>query len=618
MSKAATPDKNGSPAAHATRDIPGLLHIAAPLAFMIIFIGNFPNENGTIGSDYGYFLPALYDGFIWFKQNGLGAVPWFSPSFCAGIPFFPNPQSLYYSIPQFMTFAVGPFWAIVLSTFLLVSLGYLGAFRLFKKGFRVDGWMASLGAAMFILNGFIMHRLVVGHLGMQPYLLTPLLITFLLPRHSKAGWATQWLDILAATAILAYMIQAAMAVLLLPVALSIAITLLIWLGIHGTTKAAGQVITKGLAVALFAFGLSYAKLEAARQLMAVFPRDSYALPGTESFWGSVLLAAKSLFWGHAYELGRTLLVNWDQSILQPQEFEYSLSPLPLFLIAAGFITMLRHWPMRHPRQWTRSQWIGMLAILAALLIPLLLNWHQPTLAKLYKAVPVLKNSSSLLRWYVVYILPIVLVAVLSIWHSKLRRHTRLMFIIGGALLLLFHFSNDWSYYQHENRSFSPDVIIKAYHRYGADANPPHIDELVEFTDDHGQVIRPIDMNAAMALGKSPIHCYEPLFGYSLEHFNADDLRPTSPLELHAGKLNFKNPACYLFAEANHCKPGDRFGLDEKQKLMALLAYRSYSFQMSASQIRANRISLAGLGLYAAAWLLVGVLTMIRRKRPPRP
>ena len=85
---------------------------AALIAHAAIFLPYHPNQDGYLGHDYGYFLLQLLAGAFWLQNNGLFAVPWFTPAFCSGIPFYPNPQSLYYSLPQFLTFAVGPVQAL--------------------------------------------------------------------------------------------------------------------------------------------------------------------------------------------------------------------------------------------------------------------------------------------------------------------------------------------------------------------------------------------------------------------------------------------------------------------------------------------------------------------------
>ena len=89
------------------------------LIFLIhqyIFLDFFPNNNGFLGHDYEYFLPNFIFGKIWFKNNLL-SVPWFTPSFCCGIPFYPDPQSMFYSLQQLFYIFFEP---ILASKFLFI------------------------------------------------------------------------------------------------------------------------------------------------------------------------------------------------------------------------------------------------------------------------------------------------------------------------------------------------------------------------------------------------------------------------------------------------------------------------------------------------------------------
>ena len=71
----------------------------------IIFQKFFPNNEGYLGHDYEQFVPNLMFGKIWFQKHFL-SIPWFTPSFCCGIPFYADPQSTYYSIYQIIFYFI--------------------------------------------------------------------------------------------------------------------------------------------------------------------------------------------------------------------------------------------------------------------------------------------------------------------------------------------------------------------------------------------------------------------------------------------------------------------------------------------------------------------------------
>ena len=76
-----------------------------------IFQNFFPNSKDLLGHDYEYFIPSFVFGKIWFSNNFF-SVPWFTPSFCCGIPFYADPQSMYYSIPQIIFLIFNPILSV--------------------------------------------------------------------------------------------------------------------------------------------------------------------------------------------------------------------------------------------------------------------------------------------------------------------------------------------------------------------------------------------------------------------------------------------------------------------------------------------------------------------------
>ena len=78
------------------------------VAYHLIFGAYYPLQNGLMGSDYSGALGAFTDGYLWFRTNGFLTPPWFTPSFCGGQAFFADPQSGFYSVPQFLGFVMDP------------------------------------------------------------------------------------------------------------------------------------------------------------------------------------------------------------------------------------------------------------------------------------------------------------------------------------------------------------------------------------------------------------------------------------------------------------------------------------------------------------------------------
>jgi hypothetical protein len=124
---------------------------------------------------------------------------------------------------------------------------------------------------------------------------------------------------------------------------------------------------------------------------------------------------------------------------------------------------------------------------------------------------------------------------------------------------------------------------------------------------------PLDRNDDMARGPSQLLCYQPMFGYGLERLRHGELRPGPALaELPDGTLNLKNPACYLYPEANGCAPGEHFRHEQREAAAHFLRYQPFAFQRPAWQGVADAATLAALLLTFAALAVAALLAWRRR------
>src|SRR3989304_6157881 len=157
------------------------------VAYHWIFYQFYPNSSGRVGHDFSLALPGLLAGYYWFQSNGIWEVPWFTPAFCGGHPFFADGGSGYYSVLQLLTLIADPLWSAYLAMLLFTALGYWGCFLLLRRCFQARQVAAMLGAAIFMFNGFVTHRMIVAHLGYQGFMLIPWLALFLLWPWRGAG-----------------------------------------------------------------------------------------------------------------------------------------------------------------------------------------------------------------------------------------------------------------------------------------------------------------------------------------------------------------------------------------------------------------------------------------------
>ncbi len=156
------------------------LLVAANGIIIALFSAYFVNAKyPEIGFDYKYFIPRLIDTHLHYRINGL-SIQWYTPSFGGGLPAYPNPQQIQFSLTQFLTLLVNPWSAILISIVCFALLGYFGAYLLIHSVLGFHWAVGMLGAVFFSINGFFLGHLGAGHLGYLAYPLLPFFLIALL------------------------------------------------------------------------------------------------------------------------------------------------------------------------------------------------------------------------------------------------------------------------------------------------------------------------------------------------------------------------------------------------------------------------------------------------------
>jgi hypothetical protein len=403
--------------------------------------------------------------------------------------------------------------------------------------------------------------------------------------------------------LMAYMFQAGMVNVVLPVLVSVVVIGLL----HRLLQQQSPMFYRRLLLAGgIALALCSAKLAAAMAYLQYFGRDTYRLPGLRSVFDTTVLAVRSLFLGGeaAYELFPRAFVNL-QWLLERHEFEFGITAVPLLFLVAGGVRLCRRGRRAAPGQWRATSWWHLGAVVTLLLLPILLNYYTPQWNAVLKHTPILKNSSVLLRWLSLYIPVVILLA--AVWFERTvsaPRSQPVVVLLSLALVVLLNSTANRTYYHAQ--PYDPAQILQAYQRVQQGHWTPAIGHMAVFMDDHGQEITRLDRNDVLAQGYSQILCYEPLFGYRLEAFPRQTLSPDPAMAVNNGRLNLKNPACYVYPAANGCAPGDHFTVAERAAAHAFLTYQPFAFRLPGWQKAANLLNLAAV-VGALSFLLVAVV-----------
>jgi hypothetical protein len=567
-------------------------------AFHYIFSRFFPIAGFRLGHDYAYVFPGLLDGLYWFVNNGF-SIPWFTPSFCAGQAFFADPQSAYYALPQLIALVADPLTAVYASLLVFSSLIYWGGYLLMRKIYLTEQSTAIMVGGLLMFNGFLPQRMIVGHTSYLSFALVPwIALLLLVPTRSR--WQST-AAALAAGTMLAYEVHSGLGTLLLAAALAIVPLALLVLE---NREAILRVGTRTTIAILFAAGLSAAKLVAAFSLLGNLPRDFYPLPGAANPGDAILMILAGLFLPSqaAYQIGSPRLVNQMWAVA-PHEWAYGFGIAAAMLSVILVLHSLRRKSFRWPS--SPTEWMRLAAMLIVLWWPVVFSTWQTDWHAFLKTVPLLKSTSFPFRWTIVYI-PIIAVA-LGLLLDRSGWSFRRRYIAGACLVATvgLTFIEPRSYYMQQPYDIRPVTI--AYHQAIAHPGEARILELgTQATLRSGDYESVVGLNDTLIAGVSQIYCYNPIFGYRLEKFSAEGLRPGGIMAATDGKLNLKNPACYVFPKENDCQPGDLFRADQLDAARAFAEYRPFPFRFSPAQEWANAVTratiVAGLA-FPFVWLI---------------
>lgn len=588
-----------------------LLSFALLLASYVAIFGKFfPLPGFVMGHDHSLALPAYLDGYFWFRNNGL-AAPWFTPSFCAGQPFFADPQSTYYSLPQWFSFVVDPVTANDWTLLLCAGLMFWGGFLLLRRVFATGHAPAVLAGGLLMFNAFLPYRIAVGHVGFHGFALVPwLALLLLMPLHRRSDTVAVGV---AAGLLLAYWVQGGMGTIMIPAGLGVLVVALLH-GLRGGSLA--RFFLRSLIAVVVALCLSAAKLSAAFALMDNFPRDFYALPGAHSPWDAVVMVFASLFFSaeYVFELMTPRLANL-QWALMPHEWAFGFTLAPL--VAVLLILRGVPWALLHPAG--RRDGLLVALLLACLLWPIAFNTYDPTWNAFLKSLPILGTASTPTRWLILYI-PLVAVGAAILlqitgWRERTQWSTAAATLVGTVVLTA---TAPQDYFLSQNYDARPVVVADALVRAGR--LEPQVAALGQEVDVNlAGLKKRLKLNDTFIAGISQVHCYNPIFGYRLEKFSADGLSAGDVLQSRDGYLNLKNPACYVFPKENGCRPGDRFRADQIEEARRFVAYRPFHFQVSERQMLANRLTAWSGGIVALmllAWTISAACRDSSRRAVP--
>jgi hypothetical protein len=527
----------------------------------------FPNQLGSVGHDYGWFLPVLLVGDFWQIQNGWLNLPEFTPAFCGGIPFLANPQSVFYSLPQLILMVFDPVRAVLATLVISACIGAAGTYAMVRECFRTTAAAASLAATLFLLNGFLLYRMVAGHLTYHAFGVVPILAWAVLSCHqsvpARRGRKSFATRVAVGGLAVAYLTYGGALNFQVPALLTVLALVLLLNLRHGWDWR--PIVLLGVA---FSWGalLSAAKLVPASVLAAKFPRHYISEFLFRDLVQAISLLVRGLFWPAA--LPDVVLLPSGRP-LRRHEFEFGVSMVPLVLsaVAAARSRVGLHLRIRRPAA-------VLLIVLAA---PVALTVGAPAWGEAHSTVPVLNNNTTFVRWWAIYILPAIVAAAMAfdrIAGTPVQRLTGL--VMCTAIIIGQSACRGDGFYTTPGNTYDPSRVMDAYGRLHSGAPLPAIAAIgnpgAQLSRDLASVAR---LNDSFLQGVSSWPCYEPLFGYALELAPETGIHVGHISQVDNDRFNLVNPMHYLEFTG---RPNDwRFSVSDQSAVEKFLTYHPYDW-----------------------------------------
>ena len=559
------------------------------LVILLIMNRDYP----FVGHDYAYFIPRLLDTDLHTRINGL-AIQWYTPSFGGGLPGFPNPQHLQYSLVQWMTFLIDPWAAVLVSTAVISLTGYYFFYKFLHEKLELDWRASTMGAMFFIGNGFYIEHLIAGQLGYQLFPLSAIILYALTDTTRKPIFNAALIAI-----VVTMMIYQAGFYLVVILILSLGMTVpLLVLYKPGLFERRTLVLTWLFSVILCT-GMTASKIHATLTFLGHFPREVYdtyqvgLLQGISGVLAQLLgvmnLGHLLFLMGQNPEVITGVLIQFTGAEYGIWETDTGLSPVFFILLGVGLFNTVPA-IFRNKIKLDRTQWISMALLALAAWVTLEFSLAKGILYASTKPLPILRSLHINVRFVSAYIIPLVIIGSFLSHNFFVRNRGLGYFSVGVVLTLLSLFSYSFLSAPIHQRFFDAGSSRITY-RNIRDGEVSPITEIAN-----------IDVWQGFGEGKSSIKPYEPIFGYELEAF-MPQIHLGSVLETEGDYFNMTNPASLVFPENNNTYPFERIKVSEWDKLQAFMQRRQPEWNTPRTQKILNIVSPAAFVFTLAAALV---------------
>ena len=579
--------------------------IAGGIILYLVFLLFYVNISYPwVGHDFRYFLPRLLDTYIHSLNNGL-SIQWFTPSFGGGLPAFPNPQQIQFSLTQFLVFMFNPWIANLISIAVYTLIGYFACY-FFGRNILQFSWMVSVLCALFFVgSGFIIQHLASGHINFHVY---PLSALFFYVLFSQA-WKV-WQRGVVLGMLLAIFIHAAgfyiVIVLVLSFFMVVPLVYLLqpnWRDIKGLTIA---VVICVLSAVLLSGGKMYAVLG----FMQNFPRvitDHYYSSFIQSLVGFVMqLIGVPLFTipfrvlkDDPSAVGQMMTALIGGSRFGLWEMDVAISPVLLYIFFLQFRKIPRKlrdiYRQKKIPVLQKDQVFALMVLVFGVWLAFEFTSARGVLFDPIRTLPIVRSLYNNLRYAVSYLIPMVFLGgyFFNKEFSQVKKEKRIptfsFFYLVTLLWLGVYFLLP---YDLQSRNFNLQQTLSDYTSV-KNGGTFQVSGIMDITD-----------NLVFSNQASSLHPYENIFGYGQEEF-LTQLVPGSIFLEESGFYNLTNPRSLVYDTDELFA---RFTIDQRETMEQFAQYQQPDWSIPRIQLVLNGIS----GATFWAILGYGVYLLVRR------
>ncbi len=552
--------------------------IALNILVISIFVVQFTSATYPIvGGDYRLFGPRLLDTLLHYKINGF-SIEWYTPSFGGGLPAYPNPLQMQFSIQQLYTFIVNPYIAVLATSVLYIIVGFLATFLLLRDVLEFRPFSAILGAGFFVANGFFFERLVVGHADKITFPLIVIPVFALFSRKIPAWLAGVFISITGAILLNSGGVYIGFMCFFTAV-ITIPIFYFLKPALFDLKKFAPVVLWGGILTML----LCGSKLYAVTTYMQTFPRDvhdQYFVSWYSSLVGSVLqligvmtsLPILQLFGKNSLVLV-TRLTKWTGTPYGFWEVDSSISPALLILLLYGIWRVLFHKPHLDKSNLLKKGIAGICLIISIIFV-VQFSSAKGVLFDAVKGWPLIKSLRTNTRFIASFILPLAILGVKA-FDYWIKGKSGLKINSAFVLLNVLSLVALWGYYllpiKVQGRNFDIRSVVNTYAKIQAGDTFP-VNRIVPAMNDY---------EVFEAQASNVTHHYDPLLGPTsfLPHVHEG-----SVFDVQNGFFNMTDPTGYVFPRENNSKLFSLIPVSDYKKLIEFLNRRQPEWKLPAIQI----------------------------------